>query len=92
MIDTFGCWCCSKLGIENRREDVLPHHTDGKTKPYAHYKTIPLCDGHHSRYKVDGLHYNPTAWQEKWGSQEEILSEIAKVMVAKYGQDILEIK
>lgn len=71
-----GCWCCNKLGIENRAEDVGIHHTEGKTKPDAHFKVIPLCDGHHSRYKKTGLHYNETRWEEKWGVQEAIVADL----------------
>jgi len=55
----FGCWCCTEIGIENREEDVLIHHVDGKTKPGAHFNTIPLCDGHHSRYKIGGASQQP---------------------------------
>lgn len=67
------------MGIENRIEDVLIHHCDGKTKPGAHFKVIPLCDGHHSRYTSTGLHSNLTRWQEEWGTQEEILEQIFEV-------------
>ena len=54
----------------------LPHHIDGKTKPEAHFKTIPLCDEHHSRYKKTGLHYNLTRWEERHGSQYELLEQV----------------
>lgn len=79
LVETFGCWCCSRMGIENRIEDVGIHHTEGKTKPGAHFKSIPLCDGHHSRYKPTGLHYNPTKWEEEWGKQEDIVAEIFEI-------------
>lgn len=73
---TYGCWCCSKMGIENREEDILIHHVEGKTKLGAHFKVIPLCDPHHSRYNKEGLHYNLTEWESKWGKQEDILEEM----------------
>lgn len=69
------------MGIENRDEDVLIHHVEGKTKPGAHFKTISLCDGHHSPHKETGFHYNPTAWEMMWGTQEEILEQIDAVKI-----------
>lgn len=67
------------MGIENREEDILIHHVEGKTKPGAHFKTISLCDGHHSRYRETGLHYNLAAWEAKWGKQADILAQIEHV-------------
>ena len=64
------------MGIYNRDEDVGIHHVEGKTKPCAHFKVIPLCDGHHSRYKTTGLHYNPAAWESQWGVQEAIVADL----------------
>ena len=76
--ETYGCWCCSQIGIENRIEDILIHHVDGKTKKDAHFNVIPFCDPHHSRYTLTGLHYNPTAWKELWGSQESIVEQMGR--------------
>ena len=40
-----GCVVCRKfLGVFSPAE---PHHIIGKTKPGAHFKTIPLCPNHH---------------------------------------------
>lgn len=77
-----GCWCCTHMDppIENREEDVLPHHTVGKTTEYAHYMTIPLCSGHHDRGYATGFHQAPYEWEAKWGKQEKIVAEIHKRM------------
>jgi hypothetical protein len=72
IVQIFGCWCCNLEGIENRAEDILPHHIAGKVIEHAHLLTIPLCDGHHSRYKTTGFHYNETAWCEKWCYHEDM--------------------
>ena len=71
-----GCYCCNILGIDNRLEDVGIHHINGKTKPDAHYQVIGLCDGHHSRYKRTGLHYNQARWEEEWGNHESIVAAL----------------
>jgi hypothetical protein len=73
-----GCYCCNKLGYDKWVEGTQIHHTDGKTKPYAHFKVIGLCDRHHSRYHNTGLHYNLTAWEKQWGKQEDIVMEIGR--------------
>ncbi len=76
IVSRYLCWCCTQLGIENRIEDVLIHHIDGKTKPGAHYRSIPLCDPHHSPYSEHGLHYNTARWEGQWGRQEDIVEQI----------------
>ena len=68
-----GCFCCGMMGIAPYPDGTLVHHTDGKTKPGAHFRVIPLCDNHHSRYKKTGLHYNLRAWEERWFKQEYIV-------------------
>ena len=58
----------------------LPHHIDGKTKAYAHYQTIPLCDRHHSRYHRTGLHYNLSEWEKRNGSQMDLLRQVKAIV------------
>lgn len=60
----------------------LPHHIEGKTKEGAHFLTIPLCDGHHSRYKKTGFHYFPVDWEDRNGTQYELLEQV-KELIAK---------
>lgn len=40
-----GCIVCRNLGFDTPH--VSPHHLDGRSKPGAHYKVIPLCGPHH---------------------------------------------
>jgi hypothetical protein len=41
-----GCIICLLyLSIKDSPSEI--HHVDGKTKPGAHFKIIPLCDKHH---------------------------------------------
>jgi hypothetical protein len=49
-IAAIGCICCINLGLIAAFESatfVSVHHTDGRTKPGAHEKVLPLCAGHH---------------------------------------------
>jgi len=66
------------MGVELWPEGTQVHHTEGKIKPNAHFKVIGLCDRHHSRYHKTGLHYNLTAWESMWGTQENIVEEIGR--------------
>lgn len=64
------------------------HHIDGKTKPGAHQKTIPLCHKHHREGSRDGVwtsrHPNKAAFVERYGS-EEFLLEATNAMLEKMG-------
>lgn len=70
-VATYGCWCCRQMDIQN--DYISLHHTQGRTKPKAHYYVIPLCDRHHEYWSEDGFHNNPGAWRKKWGRESEIL-------------------
>lgn len=80
----YGCYCCRKSGIEN--DYILPHHTDGRTKPDAHMRAIPLCSPHHDYNSPFGIHANMGAWRAIWGREEAILKELRKEFEEQGGQ------
>ena len=45
LICSIGCIVCRNQGIDTPH--VTPHHIEGRVKPGAHYKVIPLCGNHH---------------------------------------------
>ena len=45
QIAALGCIACRLDG--NHNPVVSIHHIDGRTKPGAHLKVLPLCAGHH---------------------------------------------
>lgn len=75
-IAQYGCYCCREMGIEN--DYILIHHTDGRTKPGAHFRVIPLCSYHHDYHQTEGLHANTGAWRKKWGRESEILFKLSE--------------
>jgi len=79
-VNQIGCIACLNMGIETPPEYTLIHHTDGKTKPGAHFKVLPLCDGHHSRYEKTGFHNNPTRWEQEHGTEQELLDQVAEIL------------
>jgi len=75
-----GCLACYNMGIETPVEYTCIHHTDGKTKPNAHFKVLPLCDLHHSRYHKTGLHNNLNRWEAEHGTQEDLLKQVESLL------------
>ena len=71
-----GCIVC--LIFESVWTQPCPHHIEGKVKPGAHFKTLPLCGGHH---QVPGpgyetRHVNKTRFEAAYGTEYELLLEV----------------
>lgn len=73
-----GCIACHKDGIVNPWISI--HHIDGRTKPGAHFRVLPLCAGHHQ----DGTGVDPSLiavhpykarFEERYGTQLDLLAE-----------------
>ena len=54
------------------------HHTDGKTKPGAHMRVLPLCGAHHQTggYGM-AYHSGSRAFESNFGSIAELLAWVA---------------
>ena len=69
-----GCIVCHRE--LNVFTEASPHHMDGKVKPGAHLKTIPLCARHH---QIPGQGYvsrhgdSKTRFEAAYGSELELL-------------------
>lgn len=72
---SLGCIACYMDG--RYMEEVSIHHIDGRTKPGAHRKVLPLCAGHHQDGTgMPGLiavHPWKARFEKAYGRQEEIL-------------------
>jgi hypothetical protein len=79
-VNSIGCIACLNMGYETPPDYTLIHHIDGKTKPKAHFKVLPLCDNHHSRYQKTGLHYNLTRWELEHGTEDELLAQVESLL------------
>jgi hypothetical protein len=77
QIAAIGCIACLKDGQSNQVVSI--HHIDGRTKPGAHMKVLPLCAGHHQDgYGIPGLiavHPYKRRFEDKYGKQEDLLAE-----------------
>ena len=81
-IAQLGCIACLKDGEFN--DQVSIHHIDGRTKPEAHTKVLPLCAGHHQ----DGTGYagliavHPwkKRFEQRYGGQYALLDEVMRMI------------
>ncbi len=81
-VNQIGCIACLNMGVETPPEYTLIHHTDGKTKPGAHMKVLPLCHSHHDRYQKTGLHNNLARWEAEHGTEDELLTQVQDILNA----------
>ena len=70
-----GCVVCRReFGVFS---PAAIHHTDGKTKPGAHFLVLPLCGAHHQTggYGV-AIHAGRVEWERRYGTQAELMAWI----------------
>lgn len=83
MIAELGCVACLKDGLFNTYVSI--HHVHGRTRPDAHLHVLPLCWPHH---QGDGstlaVHVNKTAWEERYGKQDDLVEEIYEKLGLEY--------
>ena len=81
-IAALGCIACRADGIFT--ELVSIHHIDGRTKPDAHMKVLPLCAGHHQdNTGVPGLiavHPWKKRFENRYGTQLELLAKCMELV------------
>ena len=76
QLASLGCIACRVDGHHNPIVSI--HHIDGRTKPGAHLRVLPLCAGHHQDgYGIPGLvavHPYKRRFEDRYGSQYELLA------------------
>lgn len=74
-IASIGCIACLKDGDANPVVSI--HHIDGRTKPGAHMKVLPLCGPHHQTGGewAPAIHPWKARFEAKYGTQAELLAE-----------------
>ena len=81
-VQQLGCLACLVMGYAGTPACI--HHTDGKTKPGAHFLTLPLCPGHHNQderqYGKYAIHLHPKDFRENYGTEEELLAQVAGML------------
>lgn len=83
LASVVGCIACRIDGHPNNYVSI--HHIDGRTKPGAHMKVLPLCAGHHQ----DGtdtdtskiaIHPWKRRFEAKYGTQEWLKAKCDKIL------------
>jgi len=69
LCSRIGCIACTLDGLFNTYCSI--HHTEGRTKPHAHWLVLPLCGGHH---QDDGcgliaIHPWKRRFEDRYGKQ-----------------------
>lgn len=77
-IAALGCIACHLDGIFNPWVSI--HHIDGRTKPGAHLKVLPLCFLHHQggTESEPSVHPWKTRFEKRYGVQAELLAMVMK--------------
>jgi hypothetical protein len=79
-VSELGCVVCLNRGFNNPAEI---HHTQGKTKPNAHLKILPLCFEHHRRggdKEPISRHPYKKRFEEAYGTEEELLKQVEELI------------
>lgn len=78
-----GCIACIVSGkikpYEVAPEHTAIHHIDGKTKPDAHFLTIPLCPAHHQHSRV-AVHIDKAEFERRYGKQRDLVRHTRMVI------------
>ena len=87
-VAAIGCIACALDGEENQTVSI--HHTDGRTKPGAHKKVLPLCAGHHqdgtgNDREMIAIHPWKSRFEARYGTQEQLLELTEQLIVLRDG-------
>ena len=85
-----GCIVCRMRGFPGSPAEI--HHVDGKTKPDAHMKVLPLCYHHHrggNDSEPISRHPYKRRFQEAYGSEKHLLTEVSSLLRLNQLQKIL---
>ena len=79
-----GCIACLKDGVHSPYVSI--HHIDGRTKPGAHQRVLPLCAGHHQegtgKRALIAVHPWKARFEAVYGKQADLLIEAKRLIGA----------
>lgn len=80
ICEKIGCIVC--LNHHYHDTPASPHHMEGRTKPGAHFLTIPLCAIHHQT-GGEGVAFHATGrktWEKQFGTERELLQQCKDII------------
>lgn len=75
-----GCIVCYNLNYKDSPAEI--HHIrtgKGMGQRASHYEVIGLCPRHH-RLGDEAFHASPKAWQDKYGTELELLEQVRELL------------
>ena len=74
---SLGCLACRQEGFEDSSAEIHHIRSGQGRKRASHQETLPLCPSHHRTggYGV-AFHAGPKVWQQKYGSEHELLEQV----------------
>ena len=81
-ISNFGCIVCKLFYQCDSPAEI--HHIDGKTKPGAHLKTLPLCYKHHREGVNNDMYVSrhpfKKEFEKRYGKQYDLLERLQELI------------
>jgi acyl-CoA synthetase (AMP-forming)/AMP-acid ligase II len=79
-VASLGCIACQIIDIPDSPACI--HHVREHSGRRDHFKTLPLCPPHHQTGEggVTALHKNKKAFENEFGTQEELLEMVDKLL------------
>jgi len=79
-VAALGCIACRLGGVHSPVVSI--HHTEGRTKPGAHKKVLPLCAEHHQTggAAAPSVHPWKARFEAKYGAQD-LLVRLVRLLV-----------
>lgn len=81
-VASIGCIVCRKMGYRDTPAELHHIHNGIMGKRASNFEVIPLCPYHH-RTSNEAYHHNTKKFNEKWGSQKDLLEETLGII---YGE------
>lgn len=84
-VQSLGCIACMILGYEDTPACI--HHVrrgQGMGQRASHFEVLPLCPWHHQDGPAgEAFHEAPTLWQTAFGTEDELLAKVARMLREK---------
>ncbi len=87
-VSELGCIVCRMQGRYRVPAEI--HHVEGKTKPDAHFKIIPLCFVHHRAGRYDepvSRHPYKKRFIDAYGSEESLMQKVKTLIEHQENSD-----
>ena len=78
-VSSLGCIACRNAGYGATPAEI--HHVrsgSGMAQRAEHTRVLPLCPRHHRACYPTGFHAAPRSWQQDHGSEEALLTQVAR--------------